>query len=666
MSPAMALEIGDAQVNSSLGQPLRANVSYTLGPNEALASSCVSLQGGASASGLPSVTSAQINVANGVISILGSGVVREPLMSMRLNVRCPYTPQLSRDYMLFIDPAPPVMAPAAEPASATTTSSSRPAAIAPAAAVAAPARSAAPAPAPRRRPAVAAPISDSVRYRVQPGDSLSMIAQRIENRPIGLWEAVGVIFDANPDAFIDNDPNKLMAGSWLEIPDFGSAQIPSVAGNGVFEPATSVSATAATADAGVSAVDATLVDLNSQLEPDVTESLPADAALASSASDVVDLTASEEAIDADSPFVTPGNETVVIPDTEIEGPETLSSSPNVPVARVQTSATEESSTSLVAWIIGGAIALLVGSWLLLSRRPRRPLGSTPIAPVAEAPHRRSTDGFASEHHEDAVAPSQAVAYADEWAVDDDAPTEENLVVDADLVVGTGLTAGHDMDMSRDFGFAATTELDIELPEEMSSGAADLPETDILEPLNVEMQTILESEVLPESDDDDDYDMSVIMDATKMPMPEDVTERDFAAIQVDTDADTINEGDYTLSQEIDYKILEQDYEDEMTATQALNQEIAKAAQELALQRDAEDESDEEPTAEEMSLASVTALEVTAMMPSTNDSDDNENPDIDESATLRIDSEDNTVEMPARDDGDDTAEMPIKRKRGSRSA
>ena len=95
------------------------------------------------------------------------------------------------------------------------------------------------------------------------------------------------------------------------------------------------------------------------------------------------------------------------------------------------------------------------------------------------------------------------------------------------------------------------------------------------------ESILESEVLPE---DDDYDMSVIMDATKMPQVEDVTERDLQAIAVDADEETLIADNYTISKEVDYDILEQDYEDEMTATQLLNEEIQKAAEDTAANDD----------------------------------------------------------------------------------
>ncbi|HEX6259367.1 MAG TPA: hypothetical protein VFZ51_01850, partial [Woeseiaceae bacterium] len=42
------------------------------------------------------------------------------------------------------------------------------------------------------------------------------------------------------------------------------------------------------------------------------------------------------------------------------------------------------------------------------------------------------------------------------------------------------------------------------------------------------------------------------------------------------------GEYTVSKGVDYRVLEQDYEDELTATQALDAEIARAAQALSQQ------------------------------------------------------------------------------------
>ena len=90
--------------------------------------------------------------------------------------------------MMFIDPASPAAEPIAAPVAARV--ASQPTLSAPATAPVVV----------RRRTVNRAPIPATSRYQVQPGDSLSEIVQRIENRPIGLWPAVGVIFEANPDA----------------------------------------------------------------------------------------------------------------------------------------------------------------------------------------------------------------------------------------------------------------------------------------------------------------------------------------------------------------------------------------------------------------------------------------------------------------------------------
>ena len=152
-------------------------------------------------------------------------------------------------------------------------------------------------------------------------------------------------------------------------------------------------------------------------------------------------------------------------------------------------------------------------------------------------------------------------------------------------------------------------------------------------------------------DDDDYDLSVVLDATKMPRPEDVTQRDLQAVEVEPKEDIAQTGSYTISSEVDLEILEQDYEDELTATQALNAEIARAAKELA--KEAADPSidDYEITSEITAatpLTSVAELDATAAMPESDEgaADENET-GIHEAAT---------IEMPAADN-DETAEMEL---------
>lgn len=611
IAPASALELSDIKVHSTLGQPLRASIAYALAPNEALSDTCVSLQPGLSSGGLPSVNRASLIVADGVIAITGSSLVREPLMTLRLNVRCPYTPNLSREYMLMVDPAGRADT-AIATAVAATPIASRPVISAP---VAAPARSVA-----RRSPASTDPIKDTTRYQVQPGDSLSEIAQRIENRPLGVWSTVNAIFDANPGAFVDGDPNRLKAGSWLNLPDFAAA-----------DAATVTAVTPAATPAVIEDVDP--VADSTAYEP---------AASAISDAPMADLQPGDVIVDSENPFVTSAGSadasTTIIPETLLDAPEVSSTSPNVPVAVLQTSATAEPSTvNWLLWFVGGGIALFAG--LLLFGRFGNRFGSTPISAAAVAPRRRQSDGDTEK--------VETIAEPD-FAFPDEAPLPGQLELDADLIVGTGLQEGTDVDIAQDFAFAATTAIDFDLPEEMSSNNT-ANQTDIIPPVRIDTDSILEKEVLPE---DDDYDMSVIMDATKMPHPDDITERDLEAIQMDMDDDTLITSEYTVSQEVDYKILEQDYEDEMTATQALNLEIAKASAELSENLD-EDRGD---ATAEMPLATVTELDVTAQLPATNDDDISDLDDTGVNPTINMDANDNTVEMP-RGDNEKTVEMEI---------
>lgn len=604
VTPAMALELGDLTVQSSLGQPLRASIAYALAPNEMLSDSCVAVGGGRSTGGLPGIGKSAVSITDRAIVITGETIVREPMLGTRVTINCPYTPNLSREYMLFVDPAtlaPVIAAPAAAPVVEAT--------VQPAARTTTPRRT-------RTAPLDTTPIGQSTRYQVKAGETLGDIAGRIENRSMSLWPAVNAIFEANPDAFIDNDPNKLKAGSWLTIPSFdGSAPI--------------VADTAAPAEV----VDGSVYE--PPILEEITESVVEEAATADSvaeaavsANSLSELRPGDVVMDTENPYVE-SQSTVLIPDTELEGPATTSESPNVTTATIVTEPGGE-SRSMLAWFVGGGVAIL-GLLVLFGRRIRSRFGSTPVGAIAAT----------------ATTLEQDVT---DYDIEDDSPTEENLALDADLVLGTGLSQGTDMDIAQDFGFAATTELDIELPFEPEPTVS---ETDILPPVRDKMASILESEVLPE---DDDYDMSVIMDATKMPEHEEVTERDLKAVEIEPDDGTLISDDYTISKEVEYDILEQDYEDEMTATQALNLEIARAAADLKATLDGADD----PTAE-IPLATVTEIDVTAEMPVQQEDDTIEtvsqaDPGDTAAVTVNMSADDKTAEMPVAND-DETAEMEI---------
>ncbi len=645
--PAAALELGELELHSTLGQPLRASIAYAVGPNEQIDDHCVSLGARPAANGLPALTRARIRVANGVISLKGTIPMREPLMTTRIIVKCPYTPQLIRDYLIFVDP--PGFA--AEPVSENPSAPKAP--IVPLTPVA---------PVPEAPPAVAAtprrrvndtPIQSNSRYRVQPGDSLSAIVQRLENRQINLWDAVYAVFDANPNAFMDSDPNQLKAGSWLVIPNNAIVadsriEAPVVAEYAYVQPEANVARVPVIEPETISEVApvgepepvADELPQVSDSEPDYSTLRPGDIVLDSNSSLV-------------SPEISAGTETIVIPDTELEGP-VLTVSPMVPVTSTAAVIAETSKLNWMLWLIGGAIALLA-SLLLFGRKLRGRFGSTPIGAAQQQPSRRSA-------HEESQA-VEAVVDID-YDIADDSPTYENLILDADLIAGTGLTQNSDIDVNQDFGFAVTTEVDIELPERAAL-EDEPPSTVVLPPLRAEIESILESEVMPE---DDDYDMSVIVDATKVRNALDVTSRDFRAVAVEDDDEMLDPDGYSGSQEVDYDIVEDRIENRISATQALSDEVDKVAAELA-ERMAElaeytDEQeqleDDEPgsiDSTSMQFGSVIELDVTVNLPAENDViRDPDDTGINEADTVDMPIDDDTVEMPSVDD-ELTVEMPM---------
>ena len=121
-APASALEIGDLQINSTLGHPLQASINYALNPHEELYDFCISLTRKGVDAAIPTLTKAKITVTNNKILLSGSIPIKEPLLAMRLTVNCPYSVHLIRDYTLMINPMVPVSA----DAQATTPASLQP------------------------------------------------------------------------------------------------------------------------------------------------------------------------------------------------------------------------------------------------------------------------------------------------------------------------------------------------------------------------------------------------------------------------------------------------------------------------------------------------------------------------------------------------------------
>ncbi|MDH3586258.1 MAG: hypothetical protein OEQ30_04150 [Gammaproteobacteria bacterium] len=664
---AAALELGELQVQSTLGQPLRASIAYALSPNEIIEDHCVAVRSGSR--DLPGLHNTSVSVSKGVISISGQSPVMEPMLSANLVVDCPYSAHVSRSYLLFINPQDrPVTVANSSTAAAT-------AATAPAER-----RSAAP------RPVVSTtPISQDSRYLVQRGDSLSGIVQRLENRNVATADAMGAIVNANPGAFINGNPDRLKAGSWLDIPSFAGGVAPATA---VTPPAAPVAPAGPRGDDGAVAqassgaslyqgAETLEQDASKQIpateflpelpEPEVTE--PVETAIGASEESAADEAAAESDYSAAYADLVAGDVVVNEPVAAEPPPAEPAAAPARvvnPSAGTRIVGSPQPAGSSWNWLIWATVALIsaFGSYLMFWPRLRERFGSKPVGTDERVPPR-------SEHSAPHVAPISVPesemtvqeiqpAYDNvDFDLSDDSPTEENLALDADLLDGTGFDDSEDVDVNRDFGFAATMDLDMELPE--NAAAEDpSPETDIIPPPErPEEELVVDSEVLPE-EDEDEYDISMIVDATKMPDPAEVTERDLKAVPIEDTGQTLINDDYTIVDEIAQDILEQDYEDEMSATQLLNAEIEKAASDLAdsLGEDdgagepvASDDDDagkvfgsEDDTSIEMQLTNLSELDLTATLEAQNDEMSD---DLD--VTANIDAEDKTVEMPRDKDG-----------------
>jgi nucleoid-associated protein YgaU len=217
MGTAHALELGEVAVNSALGQALQVQIPYRLAANEQLAANCVSLAGPINGGdGTPTYTLAsRIAVSATDIQVYGSALVREPLLGLNVRIECEGVPHIVRSYLLFIDP--PVQTSAAissSSVSAATNQRVQSAVIVPPIGVGSSRQDTSP----RARGQAGVQLTQGQTYRVVRGDTLSGIASRIADRPGTIWQTAGAIFEANRQAFTNNDMDLIEAGRTIDIP----------------------------------------------------------------------------------------------------------------------------------------------------------------------------------------------------------------------------------------------------------------------------------------------------------------------------------------------------------------------------------------------------------------------------------------------------------------
>src|SRR6056297_79941 len=559
--PAAALELGEPVVRSGLGQPLEVVVPYATWGNERLTADCVSLVRGQpdDPAGLPVLTAGRVSsTAGNRLVIRSDRGIREPLLGMNLKVDCASTPFIIRSYTLIIDP--PGLAPVtAEPAPvpAPRRAPAEPAAVLPASSANGRAgRAAVPAP--------TEPLSPGSAYRVRVGDTLSTIAQRVTERPGGIWATAERIFAANPEAFIGGDMDRLRAGSVLEIPATdtkATAGGPAAATPAATATAATTPTRAATpADASMSAGEAALAAPTAGAGGSAEAAAPAATAPATSTPSTAAVAASAERI---RPAVRQAMDEMAA-----EPPSPFKSEPAGPAPLIadDDAAPRASVSPLFAALFGAGSGLLLG--LVIFRSSLREFfrrAPTPAAGAATVADRN--DGAAIDGEDTDViatpvfeqAEPDVIVSEEEWS---DAAQSKLRSLDLDFgdeEDGAGSGEARDdgsYDLSDDLSDDVITE------QELAVARMNFPGFD-------DSETVAETDgaaVLPA---DERIDESMIMEVDTG-----------AELAADADPREAGDGDAedtgTLATVADLEMLEEDYEQEFTATQRLAKQLADAA------------------------------------------------------------------------------------------
>ena len=239
---AWSLGLGRIQVQSALGESLRAEIDVTsITPEEAANLRVrVAPPDSYKAAGvdynavLPSTQVELLRRPDGrpYLKLTSNRGVQEPFVDVILEVNWS-TGRLVREYTMLFDPPATARAPAPAPAATTAPTMSSAAPVPPRAApagrpVPAPATPRAEAaasrePRPAARPADVAAPTGADEYKVRPGDSLSKIAARTQRQGVSLDQMLVSLYRGNPQAFMDSNMNRLKAGVVLAVPSADAA-----------------------------------------------------------------------------------------------------------------------------------------------------------------------------------------------------------------------------------------------------------------------------------------------------------------------------------------------------------------------------------------------------------------------------------------------------------
>jgi pilus assembly protein FimV len=237
-SNAYALGLGRLSVQSALGEALRAEIDVTsLTPEEAgtlrvrVATPEAYRAAGVEYNPVLPATNVELQRrpdGRPYLRVTSDRAVQEPFVDVILDISWA-SGRLVREYTMLFDPPAIARAPApSAPATAPVIAAAPPAA-APAPSprasrpVAEPRAAAAPVPAAAAPATAPAPLGAD-EYKVRPGDTLSRIAGRTQRPGVSLDQMLVSLFQANPDAFVGNNMNRLKSGVVLSVPSADEAK----------------------------------------------------------------------------------------------------------------------------------------------------------------------------------------------------------------------------------------------------------------------------------------------------------------------------------------------------------------------------------------------------------------------------------------------------------
>jgi pilus assembly protein FimV len=245
----MALGLGRLAVQSNLGETLKADIDVSsLTPEEAsnlqvkVASPEAYRAAGVDYNAVLPGTKVVLQRrpdGKAFLRVTSDRVVQEPFVDVILEITSS-SGRLVREYTMLFDP-PTTKTPAAPPPTETAPSfssagaaSERPAkAERRSSSTARPATAESAAPrAPRKvaaAPAVQSASAGADEYKVRAGDSLSRIAGRVQKPGVSLDQMLVALYQANPQAFINSNMNRLKAGVVLAVPTPETAKATSAA-----------------------------------------------------------------------------------------------------------------------------------------------------------------------------------------------------------------------------------------------------------------------------------------------------------------------------------------------------------------------------------------------------------------------------------------------------